>query len=302
MSRPGLRAAAVLVMLALLGWHVHARSKPTGELNVADRGLLAVTGPIQATLASALGGVGGVWDHYIAVVGAAEENERLRDDLAAARAATAELIELRAENDRLRAVVALAHRVPGESVAASVIGRGTSTRFRTIRIDRGTDAGLDRGMPVVGPDGAVGRVLRASGGYADVLLLHDGLSAAGAVVQSSRMRGVLVGDGSETLSLGFVRRSDAGGVQVGDLLVTSGEDDVFPEGVALGTVIEATAPETGLFLTIRVEPAVDLDRLDEVLVVLDRGVGPFPAPDIGPPLDPRGPDADADGAAEGEGP
>ncbi|MCP4867623.1 MAG: rod shape-determining protein MreC [Proteobacteria bacterium] len=292
----------MLVILALLGWHVHARSKPTGELNVADRTLLAVTGPIQSGLANVLGGVGGVWGHYVAVVGAAEENDQLRTDLAVARAATAELIELRAENDRLRAVVDLAQRVPGQSVAATVIGRGTSTRFRTIRIDRGTDAGLERGMPVVGTDGAVGRVLRASGGYADVLLLHDGLSAAGAVVQSSRMRGVLVGDGSEILSLGFVRRSDAGGVQVGDVLVTSGEDNVFPEGVALGTVIEATAPETGLFLTIRVEPAVDLDRLDEVLVVLDRGVGPFPAPDIETPMDDFPPEADADGATDGDAP
>jgi len=303
LSRPGLRAVAVLVTLALLGWHVHARSKPTADLNGADRTLLAVTGPIQAALADALGGVGGVWTHYVALVGAEAENDQLRTELAGARAAASELVELRAENDRLRAVVALADRVPGRSVAASVIGRGTSSRFRTIRIDRGTDAGLERGMPVVGPEGAVGRVLRASGGYADVLLLHDGLSAAGAVVQSSRMRGVLVGDGGETLSLGFVRRSDAGGVQVGDRLVTSGEDDIFPEGVALGTVVEASAPETGLFLDIRVEPAVDLDRLDEVLVVLDRGVGPFPSPDPGPIPDPgRDLDADVDGATDGGAP
>jgi rod shape-determining protein MreC len=293
MSRPGVRAAAVLVMLALLGWHVHARSKPAAELNLADRSLLALTGPMQSVLASALGGIGGTWDRYVALVGVEAENEQLRLDLAAVRAQTAELRELRGQNDRLRAVVGLARRVPGRSVAASVIGRGTSSRFRTLRIDRGTHDGLVRGMPVVAPDGAVGRILRAAGGYADVLLLHDGLSAAGAVVQNSRLRGVLMGDGSETLTLGFVRRSDSGGVQVGDLVVTSGEDDVFPEGVLLGRVIEAGAPETGLFLDIKVEAAVDLDRLDEVLVVLDPGVGPFFDPG------PAAPQVEGDGATDG---
>ncbi len=297
-SKPGVRAAAVLVMLALLGWHVHARSKPASELNFADRALLGVTGPMQSALSGVLGGFGGAWDHYVSLVGVSRQNEELRAELAAARAASSELAELRSENDRLRALVALAERTPGASVAASVVGRGTSTRFRTLRIDRGTDHGLDRGMPVLGPDGAVGRVLRASGGYADVLLLHDGLSAAGAVVQESRLRGVLTGDGSDRLALNFVRRSDAGGVNEGDLLVTSGEDGVFPEGVALGTVVDASAPETGLFLDIVVEPIVDLDRLDEVLVVLDPGVGPFPAPVVPDPIPLPDHEGDGDDPAE----
>lgn len=149
-------------------------------------------------------------------------------------------------------------------------------------------------MPVVSPEGAVGRVLRASGGYADVLLLNDGLSAAGAVVQESRLRGVLVGDGGEELTLSFVRRSDAQGVGTGDHVVTSGEDGVFPAGLALGTVLAASAPETGLFLDIGVEPAVDLGRLDEVVVVLDPGVGPFHTAPVDDVID-----DEADGATQG---
>ena len=187
----------------------------------------------------------------------------------------AELAELRSENDRLRELVVLRDRAPATTVAASVVGRGTSSRFRTLRIDRGTADGVEAGMAVLAPAGAVGRVLRASGGYADVLLLTDGLSAAGAVFQESRLRGVVLGDGSDELHVGFVRRSDAPGVNPGDAVVTSGEDDVFPEGVALGVVTRAEAPETGLFLEIELASAVQTDRLDEVLVVLQRGTGPF---------------------------
>jgi rod shape-determining protein MreC len=281
-SRPGLKAAAVLVVLAVLGWHVHARSKPEAELNVADRVLLSATGPIQRGLHGLIGGTGDLGSHYLFLVGVSRENDELRAELIQARAAIAELSELRRENDRLRELVALRDRAPATTVAASVVGRGTSARFRTFRIDRGSDDGVEAGMAVLSAAGAVGRVLRASGDYADVLLLTDGLSAAGAVVQESRLRGVVLGDGDDTLTLGFVRRADASGVVPGDVLVTSGEDGVFPEGVALGVVTEAAAPETGLFLDIVVEPAVALDRLDEVLVVLEHGAGPFTLPMVDP--------------------
>ena len=296
MSRPGLKAAAVLALLALLGWHVHAKSKPDTELNFADRLLLSATGPVQRILSTAVGGCGDLGSHYIWLVGVSKENEELRAELLLARASVTELGELQQENDRLRELVALRERAPATTVAAAVVGRGTSSRFRTLRIDRGTDDGVEIGMAVLAPAGAVGRVLRASGSYADVLLLTDGLSAAGAVFQESRLRGVVLGDGSGQLQVGFVRRSDAPGVISGDTVVTSGEDDVFPEGVALGVVARAEAPETGLFLEIDLEPAVELDRLDEVLVVLERGTGPF-APTW--PMDPEGfvPAAEFDGDA-----
>ena len=304
MSRPGLKAAAVLALLALLGWHVHARSKPDTELNFADRILLSATGPVQRVLSGAVGHFGDVGSHYVWLVGVSKENEELRAELQLARAATTELNELQRENDRLRELVDLRPRTPGTTVAAAVVGRGTSSRFRTLRIDRGTDDGVDTGMAVVAPAGAVGRVLRASGSYADVLLLTDGLSAAGAVFQQSRLRGVVLGDGSGELQVGFVRRSDSISVVAGDTVVTSGEDDVFPAGVALGVVQRAEAPETGLFLDIDLEPAVELDRLEEVLVVLDRGVGPFAPPgsldDEGfiPPLETDGDARGSEGAGE----
>jgi rod shape-determining protein MreC len=274
-GRPTIRAIGVLVLLGGLGWHVHARSQPDAELGAADRALLTVTGPIQNALGGGIESVGGVFDRYFALVGTEAENELLRAEVAEARAGVHELRELGLENDRLRALAGLRERTPGRAVSASIIGRGTSPRFRTLRIDRGEHDGVQTGMAVVVPGGAVGQILRSSANYADVLLLSDGLSSAGAVFDESRLRGVLLGGGGDDLALGFVRRRDQGSVQAGATLVTSGEDGVFPEGVPLGTVRQVETPDTGLFLEIDVDPAVDPGQLDEVLVVLDGGVGPF---------------------------
>lgn len=276
MSRPAIRAAALLALLAVLGWHVHARLKPEAELNAADRLLLTVTGPLQRGLSGAGDGVAGVFSGYVALVGVAAENEELKTELATSRAAVAELAELRAQNDRLRALAELKERIPGRTIGADVIGRGTSARFRTLRVDRGTADGLEPGMAVLANEGAVGRILRASAHYADVLLITDGLSGVGAVVQRSRLRGVAAGDGDELLDLGYVRRADLPNVAEGDLIVTSGEDGVFPEGVPLATVQVASAPETGLFADVDLAPVVALDSVEEVAIVLDPGAGPYP--------------------------
>ncbi len=292
LDKPIVRVVAVLAVLAGLGWHVHARSRPDAALGPADRLLLSVTGPVQDALEGGISGAGGFAQRYFDLVGVGEENERLEAEVIAARAAVAELDELRAQNDRLRELVGLSERASGRVLAASVIGRGTSPRFHTVRIDRGSREGVEAGMAVVVPQGAVGQILRVAAHYSDVLLLSDGLSAAGAVVQTSRLRGVVAGTGGDELSLAFVRRRDHADVQSGDLLVGSGEDGVFPSGVALGRVGTVAVPDTGLFLDVTVEPAVEVARLDEVLVVLDPGTGPF-VPEL---IDEPDQEASAEGA------
>jgi rod shape-determining protein MreC len=285
-SRQGITGAAILGLLALLGLRVSAGMKPAGDLGPVDRGLLALTGPVQGGLNTVVDSTRSVFTGYLVLVGAAQENEQLSLDLAKARAAVAELGELRLENDRLRRLNELRARQPGKAVGATVIGRSTSARFRTVRIDQGTESGIASGDAVLSVDGAVGQVLRAGAGHADVLLLTDGLSAAGARIQDTRLRAVAAGDGGSTLQLGFVPRSDRSGVKEGDLVVTSGDDGVFPPGVPVGRISTIEMPETGLFLEVEVTPAAPLDRLEEILVIVDSGGGPFSLPGAdfpGPP-------------------
>jgi len=294
-SRQGFRGAAILGLLALLGLRVHAGMKPPEDLGGVDRALLAVTGPVQGGLDSIIDGTRGVFTGYFALVGVAEENERLSTELSSAHAAIAELGELRLENDRLRRLNELRERQAGRTVGATVIGRSTSARFRTVRIDQGTESGVSAGDAVLSVDGAVGQILRAGAGHADVLLLTDGLSAAGARVQDSRLRAVAAGDGGATLQLGFVRRTDRSDVKEGDLVVTSGDDGVFPSGVPLGRIAAIDMPETGLFLEVELTPAAPLDRLEELLVVLDAGGGPFALPEPSQDVMPPEPSVEDDG-------
>ena len=282
MSRGGIRAACILAVLGLLGWHVHARAKPSSQTSAADRTLLAVTGPLQKGLSGLGRGLAGGVNQYLLLSRVSIENKKLYGELDSARGSLAELAELRLENERLRQLHGLRARVPSRSVGASVIGRGVSTRFHTLRIDRGSSAGLRAGQAVLARGGAVGQILRVSKSFADVLLLTDGLSTVGAVLQESRLRGVAAGQGGEFLELGFVRRREQHAVAVGQLVVSSGEDGLFPEGVPLARVSDVKVPATGLFLEITLESVADLNRVEEVLVLLEEGVGPFQFPDLEP--------------------
>jgi len=296
-----------LALLGLLGWHVHARAKPAEHAGLADRTLLAVTGPIQKAITEVARVGSSALSDYFMIVGAKRENKTLLSDLTSARSGLAELDELRYENERLRQLHGLRARAPGRTVAASVIGRGVSSRFHTLRIDRGARAGLQEGQGVIASGGAVGQVLRVSEQFADVLLLTDGLSTVGAVLQDSRLRGVAAGQGGEFLELGFIRRRELHEVSQGQLVVSSGEDGLFPEGVPLARVTQVRAPETGLFLEVTLESVADLDRVEAVLVIVEGGTGPFQFPqaeyDQPPPLDPAaGDDAPAFAPAQGRDP
>ncbi len=259
----------------VLGWFVHARSMPAERTSGADRALLAVAGPVQHMASGMVRAGGAVVSSYVGLIGVGDRVAALEEQLAWAEASSVELGELRLENDRLRALVGLRARSPYQTLPATVIGRGTSSRFQTIRIDRGEEDGVRVGQAVLALGGTVGRVLRSSRRFSDVLLVTDGLSGIGAAVVRSRLRGVASGDGSERLSMGLVRRSDQEGILLGDHVVTSGDDGVFPEGVSIGRVSQASSPETGLFLEVSLAPSVDLQRLEEVLVVAESGSGPF---------------------------
>lgn len=279
------RIVAVLVLMVLLLGHVRARMRPESERLWPERALLQVTGPIERTLHSLVGGVRGIGTRYVVLVGVEEENSRLREDLRTHERLRAELAETAAENERLRALVRMRTHQQSPSVAAAVVGRNTTGRYRSLRIDRGHRDGLKPGHAVIAAEGAVGTILRASAEYADVLLLTDSLAAAGAVVQRSRLRGVASGDGGEGLQLGFIARSDQAGVRAGDAVVTSGEDAVFPPALPIGRVATVGVAKTGLFLEIGLKPAVPLDHVEEVLVIVDDSRGPYglgQGPDLPP--------------------
>ncbi len=234
--------------------------------NLVDRAVLRLSTPVQSALTWALEGAGDTVDGYVALRGAHEAAQVCGVGLAEAHAEVNALREAQAENARLKAVLGYVEESVDQEIVARVIGLNPSPQFLSLRINRGEDDGVRVGMPVVTPDGVVGQVVRAVGTSADVMLLTDSASRIGGVVQRTRVRATVTGSGDgHGLSLDFVRREDD--LRDGDVVVTAGSDGVFPRGLRVGTVSGVQRPSVGMFLKATLTPAVELRRVEEVLVV-----------------------------------
>lgn len=262
------------------------------EPNAIDRLVLGVSAPLQRGLTWFVQGVGSTITSYVDLRGARSAAQRCEGELGEVRGELNALRELRAENERLRRVLQVVESGEARGVLARVIGLAATAQFHSLRIDRGERDGIRVGAAVasaeVTPEGvprgaAVGRVIRAVGGSADVMLLTDASSRIAVVSQRSRVRGTAagVGDGRR-LELRFVGLQED--VKEGDALVTSGTDGVFPRGLLLGHARDVVRPAVGMYITASIVPAADVQHIEEVLVLVDgdsRGeaaLAPVPGP------------------------
>jgi rod shape-determining protein MreC len=206
------------------------------------------------------------WHNYIDLHDVRKQNRELQDELARLRMEQARLRTEAGESQRLRALLDFKERYVGQTVAAEVIGTSGSDLSRIIQIDKGSRAGVKPDMAVITPDGIVGKVKEVSPLSSQVLMINDRESGAGVILQNSRLRGVLHGVGQGELQIGDVMSDEK--VDVGEPVVTSGGDGVYPKGLPVGTVTRVTGDsEGGPFLLVRIKPAANLDRLEQVLVV-----------------------------------
>ena len=230
---------------------------------------------VQRAASTAIGGMRTSWSDYVALQEVRRENERLRTEVAQLRVRLQQERALAQQSRTLEELLDLRSDADLPTVAATVIAGGASPDFRTITIDKGEADGLRADLAVIAPAGVVGRVITPTARAAKVQLLIDRNAAAGALVERSRAQGVAVGTGGE-LRLDYV--SGTADVQVGDTVVTSGIDGIYPKGFVIGQ-IESVQRGQGAFSAIRVRPAVDFSSLEAVLVVLT----PPPALDEGAP-------------------
>lgn len=236
------------------------------EPNFVDRAVLFLSAPVQSVLTSAIDGIGSLGSGYLALRGAHEEALVCRTGLAEAHAEVNSLREAEAENARLKALLSYVEDTVDQEIVARVIGLNPSPQFQSIRINRGEGDGVRFGMPVVTSEGAVGQVIRSVDGSADVMLLTDPQSHIGGVIQRTRVRVTITGGGGgRPLSLDVVRREDD--ARDGDVVVTAGSDGIFPRGVRVGVVRTPERPSVGMFLKATLEPSVELNRVEEVLVI-----------------------------------
>lgn len=219
---------------------------------------------VQRATSSAIGGMQTSWTDYVALQEVRVENEQLRKEIAQIRVGLQQERALAQRSRTLEQLLDLrTQALDLTTVAANVIAGGASPDFRTMTVDKGTADGLRPDMAVIAPDGVVGRVITPSARAAKVQLLIDRNAAAGALVERSRAQGVAEGTGGD-LRLNYV--SGTADIQVGDTVVTSGIDGIYPKGFVIGQ-IQSIQRAAGGFDTIVLQPAVDFTSIETVLVV-----------------------------------
>ncbi len=257
---------AVLLVLPLGVYFAHA--KHPSERSRLDRVILALTGPIEKGVAWVIGGALGAWNGYVDLRRARERAIALQHEVNLLRLDRMELLRVKEESARLLKLLGFAQEAPDRRVLGGrVIGvRLDPKGLQLVTLDRGADDGIAPMMPVVVAQGVVGRVHTTTGSTADVLLLSDRNSSIAVRVDRSRARANVRGTGSpDFCHLEYALRSDD--MIEGDLLVTSGTDGVFPRGLVVGQLTGLKRSGQGLYQRADVKPAVDVTKLEEVLVL-----------------------------------
>ncbi|HVZ18587.1 MAG TPA: rod shape-determining protein MreC [Terriglobales bacterium] len=248
----------------LIGLAVQVKRPEAGGTRLIRIWAISVVTPITRGIIHSEDWFAEKWHSYIWLRGVRQENERLRDEIAQIKMQQIRLVEDANQAHRLQLLLGFKEQYISHTVPAQVISTTGSEFSRAIYIDKGTNDGIQADMPVVTPEGIVGKVLRAFPSTSLVLLINDPTSGAGVILEKSRLQGILKGTASGSTMMSNVMSDEK--VEVGERIVTSGGDRVFPKGLPVGTVA-TVGPGQDLFLNIRVKPAATLSRLEEVLVV-----------------------------------
>jgi rod shape-determining protein MreC len=257
--------SATLLLAALLMLSVGSRS----ERDDPFAGIvLEIVRPFQVGVVAAVDAVENIWSSYFALVGVREENERLRRRVLDLEEQLGRRSEAERAERRLQELLDFRTGLPADAVPAQIIGRDPLPWSGTITINKGSSDGIGRNAAVVSQHGVVGQTIATSAHSARVLLITDPNSGIDGIVQRSRARGVVKGALDGRCLMKYLQRGDD--VAVGDRIVTSGLDGIFPKGIPIGEVNDVDLDVRGLLKTADVAPSAPLDRIEEVLVVVQR--------------------------------
>ena len=239
---------------------------PDSEQSVLRIWLVTGFAPVVGVADAILSSVKGTGASYVDVRHAREENLELREKVDQLTAERNNALERAAELDRLRTQLALPPRPQYRELAANVISRNASLWFRRLTIDRGTLDGVKRDMPVATAGGIVGRVISVGPNFAMVQVITDKHAGVGAMLQASRAMGEIRGLDNDRCELKNISTSEK--VEVGESVVTTGLDRIYPKGLLVGTVESIEADPNAPWHKIVVKPAAPVDRIEHVLVFL----------------------------------
>ena len=256
--------AVVLGHVILISAQVNVRQEGN-FLQVVSFSALA---GIEEIISFGTNAVGTAWSRYVSLRDAEEENAVLRESIGQLELQLQQQNALARRARSLQRLLELRNSVELLTLSAQVIAVDATPWFRTFTVDRGSGDGVRQDLAVIAPNGVVGRVVGTPGPRAaKVQLLIDRNAAAGALIERTRAAGVVTGvDGQSLLRMDYV--SNLEDVQIGDAVVTSGTDGIYPKGFIIGTVADVRRGDD-LYKSILVAPLVEFAKLEDVLIVLN---------------------------------
>ena len=272
------RRSLILLIVVVLGLLllINVTSEGRGQLTPIEDGLLAVFAPVQTAFASAGQRLQDLYDAVVSFHELKSENERLEKEIADIEAQLVQFLEMQKQNYRYRSLLEFQEKSELILQSAEVIARDPSQWFGTLTINRGSLHGVKQEMAVITDRGLVGMISTVSPNSSQVILITDPRLAVSAMVQRSRDPGIIgtvESHAGDPACLTMTNLPPDTRIQPGDIIISSGMGGIFPKGLFIGTVKDLGDDRPGLVLSVNVQPGVNFNRLEEVLVVLGTAPG-----------------------------
>jgi rod shape-determining protein MreC len=258
-------AAAIFIQIVGLAAQVKRQTENKSSRLIRVWAVTAVT-PLEKSIVRLQTGVSGIWHNYIYLRGVRQENRSLQQQIQQLQLDQVRLKQDAEQARRLQALLGFKEQFIAQTTAAQVIGSSGSEQSRIVYLDKGSNQGIKRDMPVISGDGVVGKVILVFGDTSQVLLINDQSSGVGAILEQSRLQGILKGKASGELVLDKIMSDEE--VKPGEKVLTSGGDQIFPKGLPIGSVTKVSTGSQFLQVTLR--PSAALDHLEEVLVITQK--------------------------------
>lgn len=252
----------LILALPLVSINTQKGPKDTGWYNKPFSYLAGLT---QNIFFSFSDGIRGTTSLYLNLIDIKKENQHILSQNHELLTRLSMMEELRKENERLNKILDFKTQSKMQLIAAKVMGRDLLSDHATLQIDKGTHHGLKQGMAVITTEGVVGYIFRPEAFSSYILLITDRYSVVDGVISRSRARGIVEGKNQNSCSLRYVEKSED--IQVGDIVVTSGIDNIFPKGFPIAKVTSVESKSYSVSMKVDLVPAVDPNQVEEVFVV-----------------------------------
>ncbi len=258
-----LRILLLITLLLVVGLLLFA-AMLGGRFGPPHQFTLDFIGPLQSVATRVFSGIADLKNEYIALLDVRAENKQLQAQIDKYLTELGEYREGYSTYRHLQELLALKDKLTFKPIAARVVGKEPAYWYQTLVVDRGKKDDILEGMIALAPGGVVGQVMHTSDNYSKILLANAPSSAIDAMVQKNRTRGILKGAGEKGFVLQYVLKT--ADVEVGDFIVTAGIGGVFPAGIPLGKISKIEKKQRGMFQEIEVEPSIDFQKLEYVLL------------------------------------